>query len=607
MQRKPFFGAWKGIAFFGAGENPETGGDMTLKRIWKERKGRMPAVILAAAAFPMGICLEAPFVVYGGNAEELQFSLGDFFPICLLVWFAAALVTGCVLFFLPDKAYRFVFPIVVALALLLFLQGTYLNLGRNFLPGDNMGEEPLSTTALVVNTAIWIVGLGLAVGSAFLQKREILRIAAVLIPFVLVGTQVVNIVFTALSNDGIGLSKEAKARLENPDYEVRVMTNDGLTTPSSGKNVVYFVVDRFDEAYAEWAYRETPDVYDELAGFTWFQDNIAMFGHTYPAVAWMLTNQPYSSAQSRSDYYRQAYDEQADTPLKRLHEAGYSVRLYTQSYYAYGDAFDLPDYIDNVIPRLSLPPTPWSYRFETAGNMMRVALYRCLPFLLKDAVGKNLSSNIGAAPPIEETLYTTDMKEVNGVLTASPFTTREGNGFYFIHIDGCHDVTYNEQWEVPQGEEASDYAVAVRTSFQIIDRYLREMKRLGVYDGATIVITGDHSAPHNDGREVCEPRLTALFVKPSGVGTGELRRSGAQVAQTDLWATIFQSEGLPYEDYGTSVFDVPEGQDRKRTHRWQTYSTESLDEWVYEIDGPGENFENWTAVSHERFDKFLMD
>lgn len=556
----------------------------------------------------MGICLEAPFVIYGGNLEELQFSLGDFYPICVLTWFAVALVTGCVLFFLPDRAYRFVFPVVAVLALLLFLQGTYLNLGRNFLPGDNMGEEPLSTVALVVNTAVWVVGLGLAVGSAFVRKRDILRIVAALIPFVLVGTQVVNIVFVALSNDGIGLSKQAKALLENPDYEVRVMTTDGISTPSSGRNVVYFVIDRFDEEYAEWAYRETPDVYGELEGFTWFQDNIAMFGHTYPAVTWMLTNQPYSSAQKRSEYYQQAYDEQADTPLKRLHDAGYSVRLYTQSYYAYGDAFELPDYVDNVIPKLSLPPTPWSYRLKTAGNMMRVALYRCFPFALKDAVGGDLSSNISAAPPIEATLYTTDMKAVNGVLNEAPFTTREGNGFYFIHIDGCHDVTYNEQWEVPQGEEAYDYAVAVRTSFKIINRYLQEMKRLGVYDDATIVITGDHSAPHHDGREVREPRLTALFVKPSGVGTGELKKSSAQVAQTDLWATIFDSEGLPYdESYGTPVFDVPEGQDRRRTHRWQTYNTESLDEWVYEINGPGADFSNWTEVDHTHYDKFLMD
>ena len=81
------------------------------------------------------------------------------------------------------------------------------------------------------------------------------------------------------------------------------------------------------------------------------------------------------------------------------------------------------------------------------------------------------------------------------------------------------------------------------------------------------------------------------------------------MAQTDLWATIFDSEGLPYdESYGTPVFDVPEDEERTRIHCWQTYTRKnSLDEWVYEIDGPGADFANWTEVSHAHYDKFLMD
>ena len=35
----------------------------------------------------------------------------------------------------------------------------------------------------------------------------------------------------------------------------------------------------------------------------------------------------------------------------------------------------------------------------------------------------------------------------------------------------------------------------------------------GVYENATIVITGDHSYAHNDFQNIAEPRLTALFVK----------------------------------------------------------------------------------------------
>ena len=211
----------------------------------------------------------------------------------------------------------------------------------------------------------------------------------------------------------------------------------------------------------------------------------------------------------------------------------------------------------------------------------------------------------------ESPAYTLDMKEVNGLLTAAPLTLRAGKRFSYIHLDGCHDVTYNENWETPDESQAGDRAVSVRASFRLIDRYLREMKRLGVYDDATIIITGDHSAAHHDGREVREVRLTAWFVKPSGSGEEPLKRSAAQVSQEDFWATIFRSEGLEFdpETYGTPVFEVPETETRRRIHRWQTYqpSSKNLDEWVYEIIGPGNDFSNWKEIGHEYYDKFLMD
>lgn len=137
--------------------------------------------------------------------------------------------------------------------------------------------------------------------------------------------------------------------LGNPVFaSAREVTSENLTSLSESGNVIVFILDRFDEEYAEKAFRETPEVYDELTGFTWYQDNIAMFGHTYPAVAWMLTNKPYSAAVSRSAYQASVFD--GETPLKRLRDEGYTINVYTQSYYGYGNENSLPDYFANVLP-----------------------------------------------------------------------------------------------------------------------------------------------------------------------------------------------------------------------------------------------------------------
>ena len=245
--------------------------------------------------------------------------------------------------------------------------------------------------------------------------------------------------------------------------------------------------------------------------------------------------------------------------------------------------------------------------------MMQLALYRDLPFAMKGMLG-NISSDLNTRPPVEATLYSLDTKNVYQMASGEDFTLMEDTdkNFSFIHVEGCHDVTYNQNMEKPSEEEKDDYAVAVRASFRIIDRYLQEMKRLGVYDDATIIITGDHSAPHHNAREVREVRLTALFVKPAGSGDEPLKRSSAQVSHEDFWATIFRSEGMAFdaEKYGTPVFEVPETETRTRIHRWQSYQSSNggnLDEWIYEITGAGNDFSNWKEVGFEHYDKVLMD
>ena len=134
------------------------------------------------------------------------------------------------------------------------------------------------------------------------------------------------------------------------------------------------------------------------------------------------------------------------------------------------------------------------------------------------------------------------------------------------------------------------------------------MKRLGVYDNATVVITGDHGNAKKDEGNIEGPTMTALFVKPSGSKNEPLKTSMAQVCQSDLWATVFGSEGITSKkNYGTSVFDVPENLNRTRYYRWQTYLGGSLDEYVYEINGPAKDFSNWKEIDHVHYDKFLMD
>jgi len=74
--------------------------------------------------------------------------------------------------------------------------------------------------------------------------------------------------------------------------------------------------------------------------------------------------------------------------------------------------------------------------------------------------------------------------------------------------------------------------------------------------------------------------------------------NSAPVEQGQLLATIFQSEGItPKNDYGTSIFEVQEGDDVKRYYHFQKTVMNGDDVLViYEVVGDAKDFKNWTKI-----------
>ena len=123
-------------------------------------------------------------------------------------------------------------------------------------------------------------------------------------------------------------------------------------------------------------------------------------------------------------------------------------------------------------------------------------------------------------------------------------------------------------------------------------------RSLGVYEDATIIITGDHAAAISDRKDVEGSRVTALLVKPSGASEGAVTENRAKVCQADLFATLFDSEGLtdaPVTD-GISVLDADENAERVRKYLFQRTNDASDEIVEYEIRGNANDFSNWYIV-----------
>ena len=295
----------------------------------EEIKKRIFPTVIFSLLIPLMICVSIPFEIYANNLDEFLFSVSSFLPMLLLLLFIIFSVIFFSVLFLPRKAYRIVVSIIIALSLMFFVQGTYLNANSNMLAGDNLGSVDESMGMKILNLLIWIAVVVVAIVLAVIKdKRGIVPIIAIISSIVVISTQIMTPMSIVLTNNKVFLNIDERLDAMGVDSNHSILTDENLFTFSNTNNIFYFCVDRFDEDFAEDAYNKYEGIYDKLTGFTWFQDNISVYGHTYPAVVQMLTGVDYNIEEKRVDYFNRAYEE--NKTLSVLSENGYEINLHTQ-------------------------------------------------------------------------------------------------------------------------------------------------------------------------------------------------------------------------------------------------------------------------------------
>ena len=330
--------------------------------------------------------------------------------------------------------------------------------------------------------------------------------------------------------------------ISNKEYKGSYLTEAGLTQVSKNKNIIVFIIDRFDISFYNSVVSEYPEFFKDLDGFTYFSDNISLYSRTWPGVVTMITGIDTDFSMNRRSFFEKAYPESLF--LKDLKNNNYSIRLYIQNKYSYYDGAALAGIADNI----SIDnPDASAYDINDPKNCGKI---------LRE--GLSLDSN--------------------------------ENSYIFLHLNGCHTpCTMNANAEYA-GETSSEEQL--RGCFKMIYFYIDELKRLGVYDNSTIVITGDHPRAIDDGRIPWQPRLTALFIKPTNA-TGKLQYSSSQVSQDNLIPFLIESSGINTNaDYGRSYFDIEYEENTVRCHKFQL--DDISDQIVkFRIKGKGSDFKNW--------------
>lgn len=562
------------------------------------KKKRVAVTLLASFIFPFIIFIATPALVYGNNLDEFLFSWYDFIPMCSLLTLAFTGILFGLIFFLPERGYRNALHILLAFDFLIFIQTTYLN-GTMSLAGDNMGGG-VSLTQKIINLAIWIVVFVVFIVLANLRdKKKYIRSTSLILCVVVLITQFISAVTPIAANDKFFMSK---AEREGGEALVNYATYKNIDKYSTTGNIYYFVVDRFDEDYAEEMAEYDPDFFADLTGFTWFQDTIALYGHTFPSMAYLLTGIEYSCDKNRVDYYESVYSAESSY-LKELNAAGYDINLYSDSFYAYTSA-TLPDYIANK----ELCEPSLKSNFLLSLKMLELGSYVGVPLFFK-----TLFNNVSTSA--FDKLFTFRTKAgVDGYASKNDsvwshvqdleFTETTNKQFNLIHMEGCHEVESSD----PDSSKSS--ITMLKKSFKVIDVFIDNLKEKGLYDDATIIITGDHAAPHNNITGVSGKRQMAVFFKPSQTEEDSkkaLKKSQAKVEQKNIMPTIFESIGVTSElatRLGDKSLYLTNSNERK--YIWHTYFGNCV-ESIYKVTGPGNDYDNWKLVSKKTYNRNIMD
>lgn len=540
-----------------------------------------------ASVLPLIVTVMGPLEIFLNNKQEFLFRVGDFLPVTFLLGLILFAVLFALLAVLRKKAFLVALAVIAWLSLMTFLQATFLNFGLDTLAADGL-EGETSVWWSVLNLVIWLaVGAG-AVFAALKVKDEklVASVAAVALATAL-GVSLLNLGMAVLLGGG-----------DEEGQSAAVLSNEGIFEVGADENVIVIVLDRFDVYYYDQLVKDDPAFFSPLDGFTYYNNNISLYSRTYPSITYMLTGMEQDFDMTASAYFEKAYGE--STFLKDLKRDGYSINLYTESYYAYRDAEVLSGIADNAVSE---------YRFVVhdrmglSAKMLALCAYRYAPTLLKKEIQVSTSdfSRFFEASAYE--MYQTDDAATYETFQKEGVTVGTDKRFTFLHLNGCHDpFTIGENGERVENGEALP---AIRGVFGMVFSYLDALKASGLYEDATIIITGDHARAISDRKDVAAPRVTALFVKQSGESGEPLAYSSAPVCQENLRATIVKSAGIPTEeDYGAAVFEIAEDADVVRKYCFEKTLEDGTHQIVeYRVTGDANEFSNWTLVERRDIGK----
>lgn len=498
--------------------------------IFNDKTQSIPKKLLLASlvnfAFIFSVLVFIPYETFFGNIAEFTFTFSEFWwPVAVfgIILFLAMLLVEMIF---KGKLFNIVVSLVFGATAACYVQSMFLNGMMKTLDGS---ADSWTTSQKMLNLVVWlIVAIFPTVILIFSKKiwSTVCKLGSVLIA----GMQIVALLTMLLTTPQISFDNR--------------ITTDGLYEVSKKDNVIIFVLDRFDQVHADTIINDYPDFFDKLEGFTYYPNTSGSYIFTHNTMPFMLTGIEmadfYPTDQMKADAIRNS------KYLEFIRKNVDHIGLYTSDTVLDTTAAAETNYADNVKP---LPTTSDKKVFVKAS--IKASLYRVAPFIFKTRFSYTSDNfNFAVSAADESALFKNGSHYYDAVMfehlktSGLQLNNKYDASFKIIHTMGAHypyELTENAEYTEIETTQIN----SALGEFKILYKYFEELKRLGVYDNSTIIITSDHGDTCINNKEDRTPhKCPIMFFKPSGNKAGmPFNTSLAPTSHMDIFPTVIKALG----------------------------------------------------------------
>lgn len=488
----------------------------------------LPMISLSFTFFGFGA-----WEMFFTNQSEFWFRYEDIVGSLIAFGVVFFLIGTIALLILPQKLSDFFLVEVEAFSIAFYIQGNFLPNNYGALDGTEIIWSNYVNRG-IIGGVVWIVILIIPVIFFFSKRRQIVEVIMRFLVMFVMTTQVLSI--------GIIWFAYKDKFEESNNY----LSKQGEFEVSSGNNTIVFLLDCFDAEVMRELIKQKPDEINEtFTDFTFYNNCVGGATRTNYAIPYIMTGMINTREVSYREYIDYAYSK---SPLISVLNSGqFDSRFFTEKTLVSTDTNVAIDNLEDGIPEVSSSS-------KLTQHFLKLVMFRYVPQFLKkyfwiytgdfDSFKKNDK---------EKSEYAANDYSFYKELCKGVKISYDQPVFRFYHLNGAHPpYILDENIEIRKEITEWNYGtnaelVQAYASCMIVKEYIKQLKDLGLYDSATIVVMSDHGA----GRGIEQNPL--FMVKKSCSKhifmISEKRLSYSSLA--DYFSKVLKNPYIDIEEYAT--------------------------------------------------------